>query len=103
MRIIEKYTNQPRQENLFITEANFIGDFAIRVTFNNGQSKLVDFKPFLEKAKHPALRKYLEEGQFKNFQIKNGNLDWNDFDMCFPISDIFRNAILKEEKKACNS
>ena len=102
MRIIEKYTNQSRQGNLFITEANYIGDFAIRVTFNNGQSKLVDFKPFLEKARHPGIKKYLEENEFKNFQIENGNLDWNDFDMCFPISDIYRNTILKDERKPFN-
>ncbi len=102
MKIIERYTKQAEQDHLSVTEACYIGDFAIRLTFNNGHRKLVDFKPFLEQAKHPAIKKYLDENQFKNFQIKDGNLDWNDFDMCFPIEDLYKNAILKEEKTTHN-
>lgn len=45
----------------------------------------------------PTIRKYLSEEQFKDFKIKDGNLDWNDFDMCFPIADLYRNSILKEK------
>lgn len=100
MKIIERYTEQTELGSLFITEASYIGDFAIRLTFNDGHRILVDFKPFLEKAKHPAIKKYLDESQFKAFQIKDGNLDWNDFDMCFPMMDLYKNAILKNEERA---
>lgn len=102
MKIIERYTKQPEQDNLSVTEAHYIGDFAIRLTFNDGHRKLVDFKPFLEQAKHPAIKKYLDESQFKEFQIKDGNLDWNDFDMCFPIMDLYKNAISKKESTTYN-
>lgn len=68
MKIIERYTKQPEQENLSVTEARYIGDFAIRLTFNDGYRKLVDFKPFLETAKHPAIKKYLDESSSKNFK-----------------------------------
>ena len=98
MKIIERYTKQSEYDNFSIIEAHYIGDFAIRVTFADGHRKLVDFKPFLEQARHPAIKKYLDENRFKNFQIKDGNLDWNDFDMCFPIKDLYKNTILKEEK-----
>lgn len=57
----------------------------------------MDFKPFLEQAKHPAIKKYLDESKFQEFRIKDGGLDWNDFDMCFPIMDLYKNAISKEE------
>jgi len=102
MKIIERYTDQIKQNTLSVVEARYIGDFAIRLTFNDGRKKLVDFKPFLEQAIHPAIKKYLDENQFKNFQIKNGNLDWNDFDMCFPIMDLYKNTILKEERMTHN-
>lgn len=102
MKIIEQYTKQTEQDNLSVVEARYIGDFAIRLTFNDEHRKLVDFKPFLEQAKHPATKKYLNEDQFRNFQIKDGNLDWNDFDMCFPITDLYKNAILKEEGTTYN-
>ncbi|WPP51110.1 DUF2442 domain-containing protein [Catalinimonas niigatensis] len=103
MKITEQYTEQPDQNSLSVTDAHYIGDFAIRVTFNDKYKKLVDFKPFLEQAKHPAIKKYLDENQFKNFRIKDGNLDWNDFDMCFPLEDIYKNAILKQEKTVYNA
>ena len=102
MRIIERYTKQPEQDNLSIIEASYIGDFAIRLTFNDGHKKLVDFKPFLEQARHPAIKRYLNEEHFKGFQIKDGNLDWYDFDMCFPILDLYKNTILKEQKTTYN-
>ena len=78
-------------------DANFIGDFGIRLTFNDGHQKLVDFKPFPERSKHPPSKKYLDETIFKEFRINNGNLDWNDFELCFPIDDLYNNSILKEQ------
>lgn len=97
MKITEKYKKYSLKE-FTIQTAHYIGDFAIRLIFDDGHQKLVDFKPFLEQAQHPGIRKYLNETQFKQFQIKNGNLDWNDFDLCFPISDLYYNTILKETK-----
>lgn len=96
MRITERYTTQAEQSNLSVVEAHYIGDFAIRLTFTDGYMKLVDFKPFLEQAKHPSVKRYLNENQFKKFQIKDGNLDWNDFEMSFPVIDLYQNAILKD-------
>ena len=96
MKISERYTTQAEQSNLSVVEAHYIGDFAIRLTFTDGYMKLVDFKPFLEQAKHPSIKRYLNENQFKKFQIKDGNLDWNDFEMSFPVIDLYQNAILKD-------
>ena len=102
MKISERYTKQLEGDNLSIEEAHYIGDFAIRLTFTDGHRKLVDFKPFLEQARHPAIKKYLDEQQFKKFQLIDGTLDWNDFDMCFPIEDLYKNTLLKEEKTTYN-
>mgnify|MGYP003146633294 CR=1 FL=1 len=96
MKIIERYIKQPERDDIYITNANYIGDFAIRLTFVDGHSKLVDFKPFLEQARHPAIKKYLDEKRFKHFQIKDGNLNWNDYDFCFPLEDLYKNIIIKE-------
>lgn len=96
MKIIERY--QSDQDQLAIEDANFIGDFAIRLTFNDGHKTLVDFKPFLEESNHPAIQKYLNKKLFKSFQIKDGNLDWNDYDLCFPIEDLYKNNLLKKDR-----
>jgi len=76
-----------------VASANYIGDYAIRVSFNDGNEKLVDFKPFLAKSLHPAISKYLEENLFKQFKIINGNLNWNDYDLIFPIHDLYEGVI----------
>lgn len=102
MKITERYTQEADLDQIVISSANFIGDFAIRVDFNDGHKTLVDFKPFLEESNHPSIQKYLNEEFFKSFKIKNGNLDWNDFDLIFPIEDLYHNRILKAERTLSN-
>ena len=71
----------------------YVGDFAIRIFFSDGVRKLVDFKPFLESSLHPSIRKYLDESRFKEYQIIDGNLNWNDYDMIFPIEDLYQGRV----------
>lgn len=92
MRIVEEYTNLP-VDLIEIKAANYIGDYAIRVFFNDGLNRLVDFKPFLESSLHPSIRKYLDEKMFKQFDIIDGNLNWNDYDMIFPVNDLYEGKI----------
>jgi hypothetical protein len=76
-----------------ITSARYIGDYAIRIFFSNGLNRLVDFKPFLEASLHPSIRKYLDENKLKDYQIIDGNLNWNDYDLIFPIEDLLEGKI----------
>jgi len=80
-------------EQIEVVKTYYVGDFAIRVFFNDETQKLVDFKPFLEKSQHPSIRKYLDESKFKNFQIVDGNLNWNDYDLIFPVWDLYNGKI----------
>lgn len=98
MKITERYQSEKDQDLLAIENANYIRDFAIRLTFNDGHKTLVDFKPFLEESYQPAIQKYLNEELFRSFQIKDGNLDWNDFDLCFTIEDLYKNNLLKKDR-----
>jgi len=92
MKITEEYTDHI-VDSIEVKSAQFIGDYAIRVFFNDGFCRLVDFTPFLEASLHPAIRKYLDEAKFKKFQIVDGNLNWNDYDMIFPIEDLYKGEI----------
>jgi len=92
MKIIEEYDDL-YVELILIKEAAYIGDFAIRILFNDGTNRLIDFKPFLEKSLHPSIRKYLDESKFKGYQIVDGNLNWNDYDLIFPIEDLYKGKI----------
>ena len=92
MKIIEEY-NDFQIEQIEVKNAKYIGDFAIRIYFSDGTNKLVDFKTFLEKSLHPSIRKYLDESKFKAFQLIDGNLNWNDYDMIFPVEDLYEGKI----------
>ena len=92
MKITVHY-NEAIIDIIYVTSANYIGDYAIRLEFNDNNEKLVDFKPFLNQHGHPSIKKYLDEQLFENFQIINGNLNWNDFDLIFPIDDLYNNSI----------
>jgi len=80
-------------EVLKVKQANYLSDYAIRITFNNGVEKLIDFKPFLSKSFHPSIKKYLNEKLFSNFAITDGNINWNDYELIFPISDLYNGKI----------
>lgn len=92
MRIVKEY-NDFEVELIAIKSANYIGDFAIRVSFSDGISRLIDFKPFLESSLHPSIRKYLDEEKFKKFDLIDGNLNWNDYDLIFPIVDLYEGKL----------
>lgn len=92
MKIVEEYIDV-QTTLLEIKSAKYIGDYAVRISFNDGISRLVDFKPFLESSLHPSIRKYLDETQFKQFKIIEGNLNWNDYDLIFPIADLYEGKV----------
>lgn len=92
MKIIEEYNNF-LIDQIEIRKAKYIGDFAIRVYFSDDTYKLVDFKPFLEKSLHPSITKYLNESKFKTYKLVDGNLNWNDYDMIFPIEDLYEGKL----------
>ncbi len=92
MKIVTDYSDF-QIEQIEVLKTHYAGDFAIRVFFNDDTQKLVDFKPFLEKSQHPSIRKYLDENKFKDFRIIDGNLNWNDYDLIFPVWDLYNGKI----------
>jgi hypothetical protein len=92
MKIVEEY-NREYSDLIEIKSAVYIGDYAIRIIFNDGVNRLVDFKSFLETSYHPSIRKYLVEKKFKEFEIIDGNLNWNDYDLILPIYDLYQGKV----------
>ncbi len=93
MKIIKDYNENELIDVIEITAANYIEDYSIKIYFNDGSDKLVDFKPFLTKSLHPSISKYLDIALFSRFEIINGNLNWNDYDLIFPIHDLYEGVI----------
>ena len=94
MKIIVDYREQDSDmQNLRIDSAKHLSDYVIRISFNDGSEKLVDFKPFLLKSLHPSVKIYLDESKFSKFNLANGNLNWNDYDLIFPVWDLYQGKI----------
>jgi hypothetical protein len=93
MKITVEYKNDFK-ELPKIEWAKVLGDYSISVKFSDGKKRNVDFKKFLEKSFNPAIKSYLNKRKFKQFQIIDGNLNWNNYDLIFPIEDIYRGRII---------
>ncbi len=79
-----------------ITSAEYVGGYAIRLEFDDGKVQIVDFQPFLTRAQHPSIRTYLDSQAFKSFRLEYGELVWGDYDLCFPVIDLYNNQILHD-------
>ncbi|MEI7843744.1 MAG: DUF2442 domain-containing protein [Gallionellaceae bacterium] len=79
---------------LNITTVQKVGDYALHLTFDDGKSQTVDFKPFLSLSRHPDIRAYLEPSHFSGFRIEHGELVWGDYDLCFPVADLYQNKLM---------
>lgn len=78
-----------------ITKAEYLNDYRIDLQFSDNKTQIVDFKTFLENAQNPVTRKYLDVNLFRNFKLEYGDLVWHDYELCFPIIDLYENIFSK--------
>jgi len=78
-----------------VTAATPIGGCKLRLSFDDGKAQEVDFKPFLQQSLHPDIRAFLDPSLFATYRVEHGELVWGDFDLCFPIMDLYTNQIDK--------
>ena len=76
-----------------ISGVRYAGNYELEIAFSDGIIKVVDFAPFLKSSHHPDTRKYLDKKKFANFSLTHGVLQWNDFDLVFPMSDLYKGEI----------
>lgn len=76
-----------------IIKAQYSNDYKIKFLFSDGVEKIINFKNFLSSAKNPMTKKYLNSSLFKKFKIKYGDIEWNDYELCFPLWDLHEGNI----------
>jgi hypothetical protein len=89
--IEEKKTRMPKVVQN--ESARFVAPYKLRLRFDDGHENIVDFGPFLKNSEHPSVRAYLDLKRFKNFTVEDGVLHWNDFDLVFPMADLYEGKI----------
>ncbi len=84
-----------------ILTADLVGDYRIRISFervslasgHDASEQTVDFKRFLSDSAHPDIRAWLDPDRFSRFRVEYGELIWGDYDLCFPMIDLYMNSI----------
>jgi hypothetical protein len=70
-----------------------VSDYKLKLYFSDGVERVIDFEPFLRTSRNPMIRAYLDPQKFANFTLAYGNLLWDDYELCFPIADLYENNI----------
>jgi hypothetical protein len=79
--------------HLRVKEAHYVPRYRVAVTFNDGTQRVVDFEPFLKRTSNPMFTQYRRLSKFTDFRIEHGDLMWGDFEMLFPVADLYRGKI----------
>jgi hypothetical protein len=87
----EKKTRIPKVVQ--IEAVRHVAPYELVICFDDGHERTLDFGSFLESSAHPAIRAYLDIKRFKNFTVEDGVMHWNDFDLVFPMADLYAGNI----------
>ena len=74
---------------LSIVEAQYLDNYKIKLKFNDEKENIVDLSDFILHSKHPDIQKYKDENLLKNFTLEHGEIQWNDYELAFPIYDLY--------------
>jgi hypothetical protein len=74
---MKKNTVKPAYYGI-ITDAKYLCDYLIEVTFFDHSVKVVDLEDFFKLSKHKLVHKFYPLEQFKQFRIERGALAWGD-------------------------
>lgn len=70
----EKKNNFEAHKRNMITQATYIEEYFIQLTFTDGTTKVIDFYPLL--ACKAMYKPYLKLDKFKRFRLELGSLVW---------------------------
>lgn len=80
---------------LLVVETAHVQDHVLNIVFNNGHSVIVDFAPFIFSNGHPNYEPYKNIDVFLSYKLEDGNLNWDDYTMIFPVENLYANSLLK--------
>ena len=78
---------------VYVQRADRIKDHVLRLVFTDGTHRTVDFGPFLNGSTNPQIRAFLNANKFASYRVEGGDLVWGDWEMCFPVADLYQGRI----------
>ena len=80
-------------KTIAVTQAKYLGKYEIYFTFSDQTEQTMDFSGFLKGSNNPMTRKFLDKKLFMNFKIEFGDIIWNDYELCFPVGDLYEGNV----------
>lgn len=80
-------------ETIAVEHAEYLDQYRLHLKFSNGAERIADFGKFLHSSPNPMIRAYLDPEKFKKFNVEYGDLFWNDYDLCFPVADLYEGTV----------
>jgi hypothetical protein len=81
-------------ETISIIKAEYVGNLSVKIRFDDDTVRVIDVGAFIRQHPHNQYNKYLQEKNFLNFKIENGNIVWgDDWDLIFPIEQLYAGKI----------
>lgn len=74
---------------IHIERAELVEGYKIKISFSDATQQIVDFGSFLTKSQNPLIRAYLDPKRFRQFSVQDGDLLWGDYELCFPVADLY--------------
>ena len=74
-------------------QAFYLVGYSIELEFGDGTREKVNFEPFLKKSRHLEIRSYLNLEKFTQLRVEYGDLVWGDYELCFPVKNLYANQI----------
>jgi hypothetical protein len=80
-----------KKKYIKIVQAIYLTDYTVKLIFNDGTAREIDFGVFLKNHSHPQWNKYTELNNFKTFHIdETGNIVWGkNLDLMFPLGELY--------------
>ena len=78
---------------LSVKEVEYIEDYKLSLTFNDAKKVVVDFGQFILNSAHPDIKKYRDLDLFKSYTLRDGDLEWNDYELAFPVYDLYQGVV----------
>ena len=74
---------------MIIADVQYLGDYRIRVTFRNGEYRIVDFISWLSQQKNPMTAQFMDMERFSSVKAKTTHLEWEDGEMDISAQSIY--------------
>ncbi|MGD0463836.1 MAG: DUF2442 domain-containing protein [Tepidisphaeraceae bacterium] len=93
MKLARRSRKIGKNDVIEVVRAQRESGYRLKIHFSDGARRIIDFGPFLKSSRNPMIRAFLDQGRFAGFTIRDGDLMWGDYELCFPIADLYENRI----------